>query len=326
MKKETFYEIAIGERRWRACRRLGYSSIPALVRKLTDEQMLEMALVENLQRKNLNPIEEASGYSKLQQKFGWTQEEVAKKVGKTRDYIAQRLRLLDFPPDIRELVSRDTITPTHAELIASLKDPRLVERALRTVVDKNLSTHQLEPLVKGLLQEKEFSDFIPSLLEFYMQRAKAQRTCAHAADDCCMLFAWKVEPANWIDRLAGKVEFTRKDDKWHPKISPYLCGLCTRYFDNRIFKEYALHLLLSLFRDEGVYRCLTCNAVDSSGLCLLWAYNCFPSSVEHYLKLVPDSESQRKNIVKEKGGKFHINVKTFPFACALCSNFFPKAE
>ena len=118
-EKKDFYEVVAGHRRWHAYGQLGYEKIPAIVGQFTDEQMLETGLVENLQRKGINPIEEATGYAMLKQKFNWTQSEIAKRTGKSRDYIAQRLRLLTFPKKIRELVSHDIASASVVEAIAS---------------------------------------------------------------------------------------------------------------------------------------------------------------------------------------------------------------
>jgi len=151
------YQICVGERRVRACKLVGITKVLAIVRNLTDEQMAEYGLVENLQRKNLNPIEEARGFRTLQERFDWTQEQIAKEVGHglTRDIVAQRLRLLTFPPELQESVSRDTITPTHAESVARLvNEPSLLKEAIHKVVEQELTTSETEELVSELMEKE----------------------------------------------------------------------------------------------------------------------------------------------------------------------------
>lgn len=157
-RKGRGYEICIGERRVRACRLVGIRAIPAMVRDLSNEEMAEYGLVENLQRRNLSPIEEARGFRILHERFNWTQEKIAKELGcgLTRDIVAQRLRLLTFPIELQEAVSHDTITTTHAETLARLADePRLLKEALGKVLGKKLATNETEQLVKDTIEEQK---------------------------------------------------------------------------------------------------------------------------------------------------------------------------
>jgi len=118
-EKNGLYELAAGHRRWLACKQLGYREILAIVDDISDEKMLEIALVENIQRNDFNPLEEARCLAILRDTYRRTQEQIAEKMGKTRDYIAQRLRLLTFRAEIQDLVSRDIISVSVAETIAS---------------------------------------------------------------------------------------------------------------------------------------------------------------------------------------------------------------
>jgi len=118
-KKIDWYEIIAGHRRLKAFKQLGYEKIPAIVKEVNDQQMLELTLVENLQRKTISPIEEAKAFARLQKDFKLIQSEIAANLGLTRDYVAQRLRLLSFPEEIQEFVSHDTISVSVAEAMAS---------------------------------------------------------------------------------------------------------------------------------------------------------------------------------------------------------------
>jgi ParB family chromosome partitioning protein len=156
--KPGCYQICVGERRVRACQLVGIATVLAIVRDLSDKEMALYVLVENLQRRNLNPIEQARGFKMLLEQSNWTQEEMAKEVGGglTRDIIAQSLRLLSFPPGLQELVSHDTITPTHAEALATLADePSLLKKTIPKVLDHKLTTKETEQLVKDTLRRGE---------------------------------------------------------------------------------------------------------------------------------------------------------------------------
>lgn len=120
-KVDGKYELIAGERRWRAARELGLSEAPAIVREASDREVLELALIENLQREGLNPIEEASAYQRLSRDFGLTQEDISKRVGKSRASIANAMRLLDLDPDVQSLLKHERISVGHAKVLLSLK-------------------------------------------------------------------------------------------------------------------------------------------------------------------------------------------------------------
>ena len=146
------YQIVAGERRWRAAQRAGLKTIPAVVRKLNDVEVLELGIIENVQRANLNPIEEAEAYHALIKRFGHTQDVLAEQVGKSRSYIANALRLLNLPEDARQLMMRDdTVTAGHARAALSAPDPMIV---IDEVLQKGLSVRQAEKYAQQLrLQE-----------------------------------------------------------------------------------------------------------------------------------------------------------------------------
>ncbi|RKH38854.1 ParB/RepB/Spo0J family partition protein [Corallococcus sicarius] len=142
------YRIIAGERRWRASQAAGLKDIPAIVREVTEAQAFELALVENLQRADLNPIEEADGYKRLVDEFKLTQEQVAQRVGKERSTVANALRLLALPPDVKEMVADGSLSMGHARALLGV--PRLPElqNLARQVTEKKLSVRDTERLVQ----------------------------------------------------------------------------------------------------------------------------------------------------------------------------------
>jgi ParB family transcriptional regulator, chromosome partitioning protein len=145
------YEIVAGERRWRAAQRAGLHSIPAVVRELNEVEVLEIAIVENVQRTDLNPIEEAYGFQALIDRFGRTQEEIAEAVGKSRPHIANMLRLLKLPEDLQEMVRDGRLSAGHARAILTAPDPRgLAQRA----ISQGLNVRDVERLAQQAKDEK----------------------------------------------------------------------------------------------------------------------------------------------------------------------------
>jgi len=139
------YEIIAGERRWRAARRAGLTSIPAVVRVMDDREMLEIAIIENVQRADLNPVEEAEAYKALIDRFGRTQDSVATQVGKSREHVSNTMRLLNLPEDVREHVREGRLSAGHARALLKTQDPSAI--AL-TVIAKGLSVRDTEALAK----------------------------------------------------------------------------------------------------------------------------------------------------------------------------------
>lgn len=143
------YEIVAGERRFRAARKAGLKELPCIVRELSDEQNMLVALIENMQREDLNPIEEAEGLAKMIENFGLTQEEVSRSVGKSRPYITNALRLLKLPDKIREFVVEGKLSGAHARTLAGLNNLEKQIKAAETSIRENLSVRELEQFVKG---------------------------------------------------------------------------------------------------------------------------------------------------------------------------------
>jgi ParB family chromosome partitioning protein len=139
------YEIIAGERRWRAAQMAGVHELPVIVRDLTDRETLEVALLENVQRENLSPLEEAEGYRRLIHEFGHTQQELADTLGKSRSHIANLLRLLSLPSDVRSLVEDDQLSAGHARALLNAADPMALARL---VVKKGLNVRQTEMMVR----------------------------------------------------------------------------------------------------------------------------------------------------------------------------------
>lgn len=144
---DGFFQLIAGERRWRASQRAGLLKIPAVVREAGEHAALEIALIENLQREDLNPIEEAQAYERLIVDFGMTQEEVAKRVGKNRTTVANMLRLLRLPPEVQQWLRENRLSTGHAKALLSLSVPDAILDTARKIIQGNYSVRQTEILV-----------------------------------------------------------------------------------------------------------------------------------------------------------------------------------
>ena len=142
------YQIVAGERRYRACRMAGITEVPVIIRELGDTETMEIALIENLQREDLTPIEEALGYQVLIDEHGFSQEEVAQSVGKSRPAIANSLRLLKLPQSILDLVSDGKISAGHARALLTLEEEKLMQELAEEIIKKDLSVRQVEKICK----------------------------------------------------------------------------------------------------------------------------------------------------------------------------------
>lgn len=154
MKTGTGYEIIAGERRWRASRMAGLKTIPAVVRTYSEVEIKEVALIENIQREDLNPIEEAVAYQALIDEFGFTQEEISEKIGKSRSKVANSLRLLALEPEFQKFVISGEISEGHARCVLSLKGAVLREFLINRIIEDGLSVREAEKLAKDLSLEK----------------------------------------------------------------------------------------------------------------------------------------------------------------------------
>ena len=148
-----FYEIIAGERRWRASRMAGLSKIPCVIIEADDKKAMELALIENLQRQDLNPVEEAMGYQQLMSEHAMTQEEMANRVGKSRSAVANSLRLLGLTPKCLEQLREGKLTAGHARAVLSLKNEKLQQEAAQKIINLGLSVRQAELLCKNMAKE-----------------------------------------------------------------------------------------------------------------------------------------------------------------------------
>jgi ParB family chromosome partitioning protein len=142
------YEIVAGERRWRAARKANLKDVPCIVRELTDEENMLLAIIENMQREDLNPIEEAEGLSQMIENYGLTQEEVSKSVGKSRPYITNVLRLLKLPEAVKDSVSQGKLSAGHARAVVSAGDEKKQIELAKRAIEEGLSVRQVEKLAK----------------------------------------------------------------------------------------------------------------------------------------------------------------------------------
>ena len=153
------FEIIAGERRWRAAQRAGLHEIPVIIREVDDKEALELAIIENVQRVDLNALEEAQGYEQLIEQFSYTQQDLAQVIGKSRSHVANTLRLLKLPREVREMVSNGQLTAGHARTLITAEDPLGVARE---IVEKGLSVREAEALSQRGVAAKSGSDKAPA--------------------------------------------------------------------------------------------------------------------------------------------------------------------
>lgn len=149
------YQIVAGERRYRACRMAGITEVPVIIRELSDTETMELALIENLQREDLTPLEEALGYQVLMEEHNFTQDEVAQSVGKSRPAIANALRLLKLPESIREYLADGKISAGHARALLSLENEELMKELAEEIISKDLSVRQVEKICQQKTKVKK---------------------------------------------------------------------------------------------------------------------------------------------------------------------------
>ena len=197
------YQLVAGERRWRAARMAGLSQVPVVIKELSDSETMALALIENLQREDLNAIEEAMGYRDLMENFGLTQEQVSAKVGKSRPVVTNALRLLGLPEEVRGLLSEGKLSAGHARALLSLGEEELIRQAAADTVKKGLSVRQVEALAKRQKQQKA----APKPQNAWDQSFFAEVELALSQ---CLARKVKVEGENGRGRLV--IEFYDEDD------------------------------------------------------------------------------------------------------------------
>jgi ParB family chromosome partitioning protein len=153
------YQLVAGERRWRASRLAGLTEVPVVIKELNDDEAMALTLIENLQREDLNPMEEAKGYQRLMDRFSLTQEETADRVGKSRPAVANAMRLLRLPPQVAEMVSEGKISAGHARALLSFKNEAELIETAKLVVKKGISVREVERLAKNSNKEKSDQAF-----------------------------------------------------------------------------------------------------------------------------------------------------------------------
>lgn len=200
-KSGEYYEIIAGERRWRAAKIAGMAKVPVVVKKWEEGEAFEAALVENLQREDLNPMEEAESYLRLQEEFGLSQEKIAEKVGKSRSAITNSLRLLQLDPRVRNFVVENKLTSGHARTLLPITNGDLQFELAEHIIEEGLSVRAVEALVKTCLAKAE------KVVEEKEETAKADKTAFRAIeDDLKSLFSTNVKLKPMGKRNKGKIE------------------------------------------------------------------------------------------------------------------------
>ncbi len=211
--KNGMYMIITGERRWRAARMAGLSEVPVIITEADDKKAAELALVENIQRKDLNPVEEARAYADLINEYSYTQEEIAKKVGRSRSSITNSLRLLELPETVLQHLAAGSISEGHAKVLLSIKDQEKLEKAAETVISRDLSVRETEKLAKELNNEKE-KDVVRVVYDVDHTKALEQRVQS--------IIGHTVKIVQNGKRSSINIGFSDNDDL--EKILSLLCG------------------------------------------------------------------------------------------------------
>lgn len=208
------YKIVVGERRWRAAQKIGLTKIPAIVRQLSEKEQIEASLVENLQRKDLNPIEVAYAYQRLIQELNYTQEGLAEKVGKDRTSVANFIRLLKLPPEVQKMVAEGKISMGHARALITLENPDQQIFLARLIVEKSLSVREVEKMTakkKRMSLAKPESELDPDLRAIQDDLVKFLGTkviiSGNSQKGSIKLFYFSLEDLNRIyDKMKGAVK------------------------------------------------------------------------------------------------------------------------
>jgi ParB family chromosome partitioning protein len=159
--RKTYYEIIAGERRWRAAKLAGLKEVPVIIRDYTDQEIVEISLIENIQREDLNPIEEAQAYKRLLTEFNLKQDEVAERVSKSRTAVTNSMRLLKLCDEVQQMIIDDMISTGHARALISIEDPEQQYTIAQKVFDEKLSVRDVEKLVKNLNKPEKEKKEVP---------------------------------------------------------------------------------------------------------------------------------------------------------------------
>ena len=202
---EERYQLVAGERRWRAAQRAGLQKVPAVIRDVPDDRMLELALIENIQRQELNAIEEAHAYKRLIDTLGLTQETVAQRVGRDRTFVTNYLRLLRLPEDIQQLVEENKISMGHARALLGIDDADKQRELALSIVDQGLSVRETERAIKRVIANNEQVDIVSVKVEDPNYRA--------AEDKLRRRFGTKVRILPNNSGAGGKIEIQYYNDQ-----------------------------------------------------------------------------------------------------------------
>jgi ParB family chromosome partitioning protein len=257
-KSDKGLQIAAGHRRVKCCIQLGIKRIKCIQRQLTDEQMCETILDENLKRKSLNPVEEAKGYGNLREKFSWSEEKIAARFHVTRDIVAQRRRLLNFQKEIQEYVAKGQLNVSQAEAVATAPLSKQLELA-KVVMARSLTVKATTDMARQLMEQEAankltleniggivvgFSKRIGTLeaisadhelaviLDDFLAHAHTWKVddCRHNFGGLCHRVSWPTEPTDWMEKLRELVEFKKHEDgTWRVQASKIVCSRCNLY-------------------------------------------------------------------------------------------------
>ncbi|HHV74541.1 MULTISPECIES: ParB/RepB/Spo0J family partition protein [unclassified Thermoanaerobacterium] len=199
-KNDFGYQIVAGERRWRAAKLAGLKEVPAIVKDFDDQKVMEIALIENLQREDLNPIDEAKAYKSLMEQFNLTQEEISKRVGKSRSSIANSIRLLNLDEEVQNMLMEGKITTGHAKVILALQDAEKQNMIAKKIVDKNLNVRDTENLIKEVTSSKK------------KKRKESDAYIKEIEDNFCRFFGTKVKIIHGKNRGKILIEYYGDED------------------------------------------------------------------------------------------------------------------
>ena len=209
------FEIIAGERRWRAARLAGLKEVPVIIREYTDKERMEVALIENLQREDLNPIEEALAYQSLIDEYNLKQDEVAERVSKSRSTITNALRLLKLSDKVKQMVIDDMLSTGHARALISIEDPNVQYETALSVFDEGLSVRETEQLVKGvnnLLSGKDIDETGHVKNPIPASDAALEAILSQITEDLKTLLGTKVAIKNKGKKGKIEIEYTSSDD------------------------------------------------------------------------------------------------------------------
>lgn len=205
-KLETgFYQIIAGERRWRAARLAGLKKIPVIIKEIESREVMEIALIENLQREDLNAIEEAEGYQKLMDEFGLTQEQLSQKVGKSRPAIANSLRLLNLADEVKQYLIEGTISSGHARALLSTDKKEVQIAAAKRIIEEGMSVRQTEAFISQLLKT-------PSIKKKSQHEQEMERYLASLENNLSSVLGTKVKIHNNKNKGKIEIQYYSNDD------------------------------------------------------------------------------------------------------------------